>query len=110
MQTNRPVTVTVPHRLGREEARRRLEGAAGKIRSQLTGIATVTDEQWVGDTLSFRITAMAQAITGRIDVLEEQVVVELELPWMLALLAEKLKGKISSQGKILLEDKRPDVT
>lgn len=108
MQTSRPVTITVPHKLGRQEARRRLEGAAGQIRTQLSGIATVTDEMWVGDTLTFRIAAMAQTVTGRIDVMEEQVVVELELPWMLSMLAEKLKGKISRQGSILLEDKRPE--
>lgn len=108
MAVGRPVTVTIPHQLGRAEARRRLEGAAGQIRSQLSGIATVEDEQWVGDTLTFHITAMAQSVSGRIDVMEEQVAVEVRLPWMLAMLAEKLKGKISRQGSVLLEDKRPD--
>jgi hypothetical protein len=34
---SRPVTVSIPHKLGRDEARRRLEEGFGRLRRQMTG-------------------------------------------------------------------------
>ncbi|HSK38552.1 MAG TPA: polyhydroxyalkanoic acid system family protein [Arenibaculum sp.] len=102
---SRPVTVTIPHQLGKQEAKNRLRNGTGQIRSHLSGIATSVDESWQGDTLVFRIVALAQNVTGRIEVLEDVVHVEVDLPWMLAMLAEKIKGRVRHQGTLMLTKK-----
>jgi hypothetical protein len=75
------------------------------MRSHLAGVATSIDEEWQGDTLVFRVVALAQTITGRIEVLDDSVEVEVDLPWMLAMLAEKIKGRVRHQGALMLTKK-----
>jgi predicted metal-dependent hydrolase len=98
----KPVVVTVPHQLGKEEAKRRLQGSTGQIRSQLAGFGASVEDQWAGDRMNFAVAVLGQNICGRIDVEEELVRVEVDLPWMLAMLAEKISGRISRQGTLML--------
>ncbi|HEV7372299.1 polyhydroxyalkanoic acid system family protein [Arenibaculum sp.] len=102
---SRPVTVSIPHQLGKQEARNRLQEGRDRMRSHLAGVATSIDEEWQGDTLVFRVVALAQTITGRIEVLDDSVEVEVDLPWMLAMLAEKIKGRVRHQGALMLTKK-----
>jgi hypothetical protein len=44
-------------------------------------------------------------VSGRVDVLEDSVRLELDLPWILASIAEKLRGRIRSAATLLLEKK-----
>jgi hypothetical protein len=48
---------------------------------------------------------LGQTVVGRLDVLENSVHVELDLPGFLAAIANKVKGKIAKGGQILLEKK-----
>jgi hypothetical protein len=52
-----------------------------------------------------KVGALGQSVSGHLQVEEDQVRVELQLPWMLAMLAEKAKGLIQKQGTLLLERK-----
>jgi len=105
----KPVIVTVPHQLGKEEAKRRLQAGLEQVRGQVSAFATSVEEGWRDDRWSFRVVALAQTVTGRLDVRDDAVQVEVDLPWALALLAEKLKGRIRSTGTLLL-DKPPPAT
>lgn len=102
---SRPVTVTIPHQLGKQEAKNRLQNGTDELRSHLSGIATTIEDRWQGDTMVFRVVALAQNISGRIDVLDDVVNVEVDLPWMLAALAEKIKGRVRHQGALMLTKK-----
>lgn len=97
-----PMVVTIPHRLGRSEAHRRLEEGLGKVHEQLAAYTSSIEQSWTGDRLDFRVVAMAQTVTGRVDVMEDSVRVEVDLPWMLAMLAKRLTGKIEQTGAKLL--------
>lgn len=97
-----PMVVTIPHRLGRAEAHRRLEEGLGKVHAQLAAHTTSVEQGWTGDRLDFRVVAMAQTVTGRVDVMEDTVRVEVDLPWMLAMLAKRLEGRIEKTGAKLL--------
>ncbi|MFM2043423.1 MAG: hypothetical protein RLY86_1999 [Pseudomonadota bacterium] len=101
----RPVTVAIPHDLGVAEARRRLESGLGTVRPQLAAVAQVEEERWSGDVLTFTLLSLGQRLPGRVEVQPAQVLVEIHLPWMLALAADKLKGLIRRQGTLMLEDK-----
>jgi hypothetical protein len=105
---SRPVTVSIPHKLGRDEARRRLEEGFGRLRRQMTGgmVSMLTcHERWEGDRLHFEAGALGQKITGRLDVSEDSVRIELDLPEILAALAERIAGKLKDEGRKLLEQR-----
>ena len=108
----RPVTVTIPHTLGKAEARRRIEEGFGKLRQQMLGgvagmlgrMITIQD-RWEGDQLHFEGGGLGQKITGRLDVRENAVEIQLDLPEMLAALADKIKTSLKTEGQKLLEKK-----
>jgi len=102
---SKPVTVNIPHHLGRAEARRRIEQGLGQLTQQLGGGAGMVDHSWAGDRLSFSVAAMGQAVRGFVDVLEDEVRLEVLLPGFLAMLAGKVKGRLQKEGQILLEKK-----
>ena len=95
--------VSIPHRLGRLEARRRLDSGIGRLRSELTALLSGLDYHWEGDTLNFVASAMWQRITGRIEVLDEVVRVEIDLPWIMQLLRETISRQVRGRGVALLE-------
>jgi hypothetical protein len=101
----KPLVINIPHELGREEAKRRLERGFGQIREQIGGKALAFEERWEAGCLHFSAGAFGQRVTGRADVLEESVRLELDLPWMLAAIAEKLQRRVKQAGTLLLEKK-----
>ena len=101
----KPLTVTIPHNLGREEALRRIQGGLDTARSRFAGQLTVREEKWTGDHLDFHVAALRQELRGTIDVAASDVTVTVELPWILATLAEKAKALVTKQGTLMLEKK-----
>lgn len=101
----KPVVVNLPHSLGRAEAHRRLESGFVRIREQIAGKAMAVEEEWEGDRLHFRMSGLGQSISGRLDVLDDAVRIEVDLPWLLATIADKVRGRIAKEGKLLLERK-----
>lgn len=97
-----PVTVDIPHKLGREAARARIAGGVGKIGSMFPGGGTV-EERWEGDTLHFTVSAMGQTVASRLEVFEERVHAVVDLPPMLALFANKIREKLQKEAPKLLE-------
>jgi hypothetical protein len=102
MTTPEPLVVTISHRLGRDEAKRRIETGLGAIRSEVARYVKEIDYAWDGYRLDFRVSAMLQAITGRIEVYDELVKVELALPLLLHLFAQRIIGRIERRGAALL--------
>ena len=103
----RPVTVTVSHDLGQEEARSRISEGFHKIKSQLAGgMLFKFSEEWASeDRLTFVAKGLGQTITGTIDIFPEHVRVEAVLPNLLASIAETITGRVEKQSQILLEKK-----
>ncbi len=102
---SKPVVVTIPHQLGKEEAMRRLQGGIGRLRSQFGDKLGAIEDTWTGDHADFRVSVLGQTVTGALDVRDAEVRVEVQLPWMLAMVAEKAKGLIQKQGTLMLEKK-----
>jgi putative polyhydroxyalkanoate system protein len=100
-----PITVNIPHQLGRAEARRRIEAGFAKIADQLPGGVAAGSEHWDGDRLSFSLTAMGQTIAGVVDVLDAAVTIEVELPGVLGMIASGLKDRLQKAGQLLLTKK-----
>ena len=83
--TPQPLVVSIPHRLGREEAKRRLDAGIGRLGPELGAVVGGLDYSWNADTLNFRAAAMWQTINGRLEVLDDAVRIEIDLPWMMRL-------------------------
>jgi hypothetical protein len=99
-----PLVVTIPHRLGKEEALRRIRPALGKA-SESFPVLTVEQEVWSGERLDFRVRALGQVAAGNIQVADDSVRLEVTLPWLLQKFAEAVQKAIGARGRILLEKK-----
>jgi Putative polyhydroxyalkanoic acid system protein (PHA_gran_rgn) len=98
---SKPLVVSIPHRLGREEASRRLK--AGLTRAALNvPVLKVDEERWEGDRMIFRVRALGQAAAGHLDVAEDHVRLEVSLPWLLQRFAEVAQAMIQNRGSLLL--------
>ena len=101
----KPIVVSIPHHLGREEAVRRLKSGLERARTTFGSQFNVLQEDWTGDHLDLRIALLGQATGGTIDVADDHVRIEIELPWLLGMVAEKAKALIQKQGQLMLEKK-----
>lgn len=97
-----PVSISIPHQLGRAEARRRIEAGFGSFVRQLPGGSGRCSERWDGDRLTFSASGLGQAVSGTVDVRDTAVLMELELPGVIGVIARALKGRIQKAGQLLL--------
>jgi hypothetical protein len=103
----RPIDVDLPHKLGRDEARRRLANNIHKLKDHIPGGATHVDSNWVGDRLNLNVHAMGQSVEAQIDVEDAKVHCRIQLPGMLSLFAAPIEAMLKAKGSdLLLEDKR----
>ena len=96
-----PLIVSIPHRLGREEAKRRLQTGLARAASSIP-VLNVDEEKWQDDRMIFRVRAMGQAASGHLDVADDHVRLEVTLPWLLQRFAEVAQAAIRHRGKLLL--------
>ena len=94
---------SIPHQLGRDEARRRLrEGSAklgGKLPPQIGDIAV----SWPGeDRMDLAISAMGQSIPGHVEIEDDRLVVEVTLPPLLAMFEAPIEQAVRDNGMKLL--------
>jgi hypothetical protein len=102
---SKPLVVIIPHQLGKAEATRRLTAGIGRLRSSFGDKLMMLDEAWAGDRLTFQVAVLKQEARGTIDVADREVRLEVELPWLLAMLADKAKALVEKQGRLMLEKK-----
>lgn len=100
-----PLIVSIPHRLGRDEARRRLQSGLSRATAHVP-VLSVDEERWDGDRMNFRVRALGQAASGIVDVADDHIRLEVTLPWLLQRFAEVAQKVIAQRGRLLL-DKRP---
>jgi len=99
-----PVIVDLPHKLGAEEAKRRIERNLSKLNEHIPGGAQV-GSRWTGNRLDLDIGAMGQQVAAEIDIRESVVRLTVTLPPALAFFGGMLEPLIRAQGTTMLEDK-----
>jgi Putative polyhydroxyalkanoic acid system protein (PHA_gran_rgn) len=100
-----PLIVSIPHRLGQDEATRRLKSGIETARTKLAQVFAIEEETWADNRLQFRVRALGQAASGTVEVAEDHARLEVMLPWPLAQIADKIQRAIQSQGTTMLEKK-----
>jgi len=99
-----PISVDLPHRLGAEEAKRRIGSNIGSLTSHLPPGAQVSSV-WEGDRLKLGIGAMGQQVSADVDVQEQIVRVSVLLPPALAFFGKAIEAALRKSAPALLEDK-----
>ncbi|KQW21496.1 polyhydroxyalkanoic acid synthase [Afipia sp. Root123D2] len=100
-----PLIVSIPHKLGKDEAIRRMKDGLSTVNTKYAHLLQVNEEVWSGDRLAFQITAMRQQASGTIDVTDDHVRLEVTLPWLLAGIAHGAQAMIRERGLRMLEKK-----
>jgi hypothetical protein len=100
---SKPLIVEIPHQLGKQEAVRRLRSGFSRTRETLGGNFAVIDETWSGEHLDFRVSVLGQTTTGAVDVMNDRARIEIQLPWLLGLIAERVRPLIEKEGRLMLE-------
>jgi hypothetical protein len=99
-----PIVVSIPHRLGREEASRRIRGGLARAAASVP-VLSVDEERWEGDRMFFRVRAIGQVASGQIDVADDHVRLEVVLPLLLQRFAQMAQAAIRDRGTLLLTRK-----
>ena len=67
-----PLVITIAHKLGKEEALRRVRPALSKA-SESFPVLQVEEEVWSGERMDFRVRALGQMAAGNVQVGEDNV-------------------------------------
>lgn len=90
--------VRVPHSVGRDEARRRLDAAILRARDEYADKVGGIDATWEAeDRLRLLLTVMGMEIDSAVDVHDSELVVRLEVPGMAGLFAGRIKEGIQER-------------
>jgi hypothetical protein len=100
---NQPIEVDLPHKLGKDEARRRIANNLHKLQEHIPGGAQV-QSGWSDDQLNLDVAAMGQSVRAQIDVEEAKVHLKVLLPPMLGMFSGIIQAALQKKGSVLLED------
>lgn len=90
--------VRVPHALGRDEVRRRLDAAVVRARDDFADKVGAIDASWEGeDRLKLLLTVMGMEIDSEVDILLQELVVRVAVPGMAGLFAGRIKEGIQER-------------
>ena len=93
-----PLTVTIPHSLGAAQAKQRIAAGVESLRQQYASQITRADITWQGERAELQVDALGQVINARIDVQEDHLNIEVDLPWLLQKLARPLETFLLRTG------------
>ncbi len=93
------LAVTLPHSLGAAEAKRRISSGIESLRQQYAAQLTQADIAWQGDHADLRVGALGQTINARVDVGDDQLHIEVDLPWLLQKLAAPVQAFLTRKGE-----------
>ena len=103
-----PTLIELPHTLGRDEARRRMQGRVGDLAKHVPGgIADVTSSWPEPYRMALGVAAMGQTVSATLDVADAVVRITLTVPPMLSFMADGIAGIIRERGTKLLTDESP---
>ncbi len=102
----KPVIVILPHQHTKAEAIKRIREGFEKMKPQLAPYTSLLEEEWRGDDLHFHVVVMKQTVSGRINVKDDNVRVEVDLPWILTAIGEMVRGQIEKRGSQILLRKK----
>ena len=102
----KPVVVTIEHGSSKDAVKSKLAASLDEIRARLGPLVGSIEQQWAGDALTFRLAALGQAVTGRIEVGDRVVRIEILLLGLLDYLGDRIASRVQREGTALLDSKK----
>ncbi len=90
-----------PHRLGKEEALKRIQGLLGDVKRKHGDKITGLEEHWEGGTNTFRLTAQGYTVSGVLTVEPDKILLDGNIPFPASLAKGRIESAIREQVKIL---------
>ncbi len=101
----RPISINIPHTLSRDEARRRIEDGFAGLQQQMTGGMSMVSfkQRWEADRLHFEGGLLGQRISGRLEIQSDSIQMQIDLPELIAALADRVAAALKKETQKLLE-------
>lgn len=100
------IVVNVPHKLGKAEAKRRIQEGFGAMQQLnvggLPGVLSF-EKRWDGDQFHFEAGGLGQKISAVLEILDDSVKINIDVPNLLAALAEFIKAAVTKETVKALE-------
>ena len=91
----RSITVPVAHNLSKDEVRARMRERVGKLGSFIPGGNAAVQSSWPSeDQMRLDISTMGQNVEALLDLQDKAVIVTVQLPGMLGMMAGMIEGAI----------------
>ncbi|MEO1729358.1 MAG: polyhydroxyalkanoic acid system family protein [Pseudomonadota bacterium] len=95
--------VRLPHQLDRAELRHRLDTRKGEIVNYFPDGMAALDSEWKGDDhMDFTVAVAGQTIGGAVDIADDHVVIEVDLPFLLSFLRPTIEKSMRKEATRLL--------
>lgn len=95
--------VPIPHKLGKDEVKRRLRERSGEMAGLFPGgKADVTISWPLDDRMAMQVSLMGQTVNAHVDVEDDTVVFEIGLPAALSFIAPMVRGVVEEKTQKLL--------
>jgi hypothetical protein len=102
-----PLTVTIPHDLGRAEAAARIRSNFDKVVAQAKPFVSSIEDHWEGDVLNVTVAALGRSFTGRAEALDSAIRIEVDMPPMFGWLKGRVRKVLKRHAPSLLEAPQP---
>ncbi|WP_363349702.1 polyhydroxyalkanoic acid system family protein [Methylocystis echinoides] len=97
------ITVTVPHDMSVETAKKRLAERLETLQREYVDKVAHSEVTWAGDVATIKVTALGQQATAQMTVLADMVRIDVQLPWLLAAIAGRVKDVIARNANDVLK-------
>ncbi|MCI4678247.1 polyhydroxyalkanoic acid system family protein [Rhodoblastus acidophilus] len=97
------VSVDVKHNLGAEEAKRRVQAGVEALRQKYAGHLSALRIDWSETRGDVTFAILGHSLKGAMEFFPDVVRVSVELPWVLALIADKAKGLMTRHTGEMLQ-------
>jgi hypothetical protein len=94
--------IDIPHRLGKAEAKRRVEAGLPKLEKHIPGGGTVTAHWPSDDVLDMRIDVMGQSIPTRLLIEDACIRATVDVPMMLKMMSGPISDFIRTSAQKML--------
>jgi hypothetical protein len=104
---SKPIVITLPHSLGADTAKRRVEERLDLLRRDYIEKIAHSEVSWTGNKADIRVVALGQTTTAQLEVMADSLRIEVQLPWFLATLANKIQHKLTTSAEDTLKLGKP---
>ncbi|MGN6491265.1 MAG: polyhydroxyalkanoic acid system family protein [Agriterribacter sp.] len=97
------LSMNIPHQLPREQAMERIKKLFGQLKEEQAHNISNVKENWQGEKGNFGFTARGFDLQGKINVTDNSVDIDADLPFAVSLFKSKIKNIINEKATELLK-------